>query len=234
MIEEPTPGLPAGAVVMSHAQSVELLDRYDETKRVAEHALASLSRFADVPEPPTEAHQNLVEFGALWETVAAGPHARVVEIGSLYGGTLWYWSFLPRIETLVSVDVPSDAAHVAVAVREARKSWPAWLADRVTFVDVHADSHDPATVDVVRDELGTIDFLFVDGDHTYEGVRADWLAWSPLVRPGGLVAFHDSWPNADRHEPGVVRWVDELRHQLPSMEWTDPDGVGISAFRMPT
>lgn len=190
--------------------------------------------FADVPAPPTEAHQNLVEFGALWEHVAAGPHARVVEIGSLYGGTLFFWSFLPAIETLVSVDVPSDAAHVADAVRDARRSWPDWLADRVTFVDVQADSHDPSTVQLVRDEVGTVDFLFVDGDHRYDGVRADWLAWSPLVRPGGIVAFHDTVPNGDRHEPGVVRWVGELRHQLPSIEWTDPDGVGITAFRMPS
>lgn len=188
--------------------------------------------FADVPAPPTEAHQNLVEFGALWEHVASRPHARVVEIGSLFGGTLWCWSHLPNIDTLVSVDLAAKWPKAA-EVAEAREHWGDWMRDRVTFVDVQADSHDPSTVAAVRDELGEIDFLFVDGDHTYNGVRADWLAWSPLVRPGGLVAFHDTWPNADRHEPGVVRWVDELRHHLPSIEWTDPDGVGICAFQCP-
>ena len=189
-------------------------------------------RFVDVPAPPVDAYQNLVEFGALWEHVASRPHAQVLEIGSLFGGTLWYWSFLPKIERLVAVDLPSDWVNVRDGVREAREHWFDWFADRVELRDFRSDSQDPATIEAVG-ECGPFDFVFIDGDHTYDGVRADWLAYSPLVRSGGLVAFHDTWPNGDRHEPGVVRWVDELRHHLPSIEWTDPDGVGICAFRLP-
>jgi hypothetical protein len=37
-----------------------------------------------------------------------------------------------------------------------------------------------------------IALLWIDGDHTYEGVKADFDSWSPFVIPGGLVAFHDS------------------------------------------
>lgn len=192
--------------------------------------------FAFVPGPPVPAYQNVVEFGALWEHVAARPHRRVLEIGSLYGGTLWYWSHLPAIETLIAVDLPSDWAPVRDGVRGARRRWPAWLAPRVEFHDLQADSQHLDTVTAVRELLDgeLVDVAFIDGDHSYEGVRADWLAWSPLVRPGGIVAFHDTWPNHDRHEPGVVRWVDELRHHLPSIEWTDPDGVGICAFTLPS
>lgn len=36
-----------------------------------------------------------------------------------------------------------------------------------------------------------IDLLFIDGDHTYEGVKADIGAWTPHVKKGGIVAFHD-------------------------------------------
>lgn len=188
--------------------------------------------FTDVPAPPVHAYQNVGEFGALWDMVAAGPHERVLEIGSLFGGTLWYWSRLPAIKTLVSVDVPSTHPTVAEGVREARQQWAGWMSE-VDFVDVQADSHDLTIVEHVRARLSDdLDFVFIDGDHTYQGVKTDWLAWSPLVRPGGLVAFHDTWPNGSRHEPGVVKWVDELRHELPSIEWTDPDGVGIRAFRM--
>lgn len=192
-------------------------------------------RFASVPAPPVPAYQNVVEFGALWEHVAASPHARVVEIGSLFGGTLWYWSHLPAVQMLVSVDLPSDRRDVAAGVREARACWAEWMVSRVHFTDVQADSHDPATVEHVRNMISDqpIDFVFIDGDHSYDGVRADWMAWSPLVRPGGLVAFHDTWPNGHRHEPGVVQWIDELRHHLPSIEWTDSDGVGICAFQVP-
>jgi predicted O-methyltransferase YrrM len=36
------------------------------------------------------------------------------------------------------------------------------------------------------------DFVLIDGDHTYEGLRADWEGWSPLVAMDGVVALHDS------------------------------------------
>lgn len=189
-------------------------------------------KFADISTAcPVPAYQNVIEFGHLWEFIETRKPRRLLEIGSLYGGTLWYWSHLPSIELLVTIDLPTTHPTVADGVREARQHWNDWWGHEVQFLDFEADSHAPATVDHVR-ALGPFDFVFIDGDHTYEGVRADWLAWSPLVRPGGLVAFHDTWPNRDRHEPGVVRWVDELRHHLPSIEWTDPDGVGICAFQL--
>ena len=37
-----------------------------------------------------------------------------------------------------------------------------------------------------------VDFVFIDGDHSYEGLNGDWLAWAPLVARGALVALHDS------------------------------------------
>lgn len=38
---------------------------------------------------------------------------------------------------------------------------------------------------------GGVDFCFIDGDHSYEGVTADLNAWWPKVRPGGTLAGHD-------------------------------------------
>jgi predicted O-methyltransferase YrrM len=54
----------------------------------------------------------------------------------------------------------------------------------------------------------TIDLLFIDGDHTYEGVKIDLELWVPLVKPGGIVAGHDySWD--DNPAGGVTRAVKE-------------------------
>ncbi|HVT87925.1 MAG TPA: class I SAM-dependent methyltransferase [Tepidisphaeraceae bacterium] len=39
---------------------------------------------------------------------------------------------------------------------------------------------------------GPISLLWIDGDHSYEGAKADFDAWSPFVIPGGLVAFDDT------------------------------------------
>lgn len=50
-----------------------------------------------------------------------------------------------------------------------------------------------------------VEMVFIDGDHSYEGCKADITAWTPHVRPGGLMMWHDyGW-----HE-GVTRAVDEL------------------------
>jgi predicted O-methyltransferase YrrM len=38
---------------------------------------------------------------------------------------------------------------------------------------------------------GTIDFIFIDGDHSYDACKADIAAWAPFVKRGGVIAFHD-------------------------------------------
>jgi len=48
--------------------------------------------------------------------------------------------------------------------------------------------------------------LWVDGDHSYEGVKRDFEAWAPHVIPGGTLAFHDSLSP----RMGVGRFLDEL------------------------
>jgi predicted O-methyltransferase YrrM len=35
-------------------------------------------------------------------------------------------------------------------------------------------------------------FIFVDADHTYEGVKNDFYAWSFLLEKGGWISFHDT------------------------------------------
>ena len=64
----------------------------------------------------------------------------------------------------------------------------------------------------------TFDLVFVDGDHSYEGVRRDLLALEGRVAPGGSVLFHDYFDrrNADPDVPqyGVRQAVDELGPRL--------------------
>lgn len=50
---------------------------------------------------------------------------------------------------------------------------------------------------------GTFDFIFVDGDHSLEGIKRDWSDWSGRVRPGGIIALHDTQvPTDDHHVAG--------------------------------
>jgi cephalosporin hydroxylase len=181
-------------------------------------------RFADLEPSPVPIYQSPGEFGMLWDFAAQLEPKVVVEIGSLYGGTLWYWLQIPTVEEVVSVDLLTDWDEIRDEVTSARQHWPAW-SDKLRTLE--ADSHDPATAETIA---GPIDVLFVDGDHVYEGVRTDFDLWSPLVRSGGVVAFHDTVPNDGHHEPGVVRFCSELKAKHPSIEYLTPDGAGITAF----
>ena len=62
-----------------------------------------------------------------------------------------------------------------------------------------------------------IDLIFIDGDHSYAGVKADWELFLPHLKEFGVVVFHDTlWdlrPDAklSRADMGVPQFVDELR-----------------------
>jgi predicted O-methyltransferase YrrM len=79
-----------------------------------------------------------------------------------------------------------------------------------------------------------IDLLFIDGDHSYEGVKADWETFTPRMSPFGLVVFHDTiWdlrPNSKWYRPdmGVPRFVEELReHGYPVLTIDQDWGVSL-------
>jgi predicted O-methyltransferase YrrM len=83
---------------------------------------------------------------------------------------------------------------------------------------IRDDSHRPETLAAVRESLAgrPVDFLFLDGDHTYNGVRTDFEMYAPLVRPGGVIAFHDIVPNPMCPAIEVPRFWQELcaRHRV--------------------
>lgn len=54
------------------------------------------------------------------------------------------------------------------------------------------------------------DFLLIDADHTFDGVKRDYMFYSSMVRPGGVIAFHDALPRAAYPEVEVWRFVDSL------------------------
>lgn len=63
-------------------------------------------------------------------------------------------------------------------------------------------------------------FLFIDADHSYEACKADFEAWSPLVKSGGEVAFHDT------NQPPVGR-------VLMPIDWSRRDIINLGVFTKP-
>lgn len=61
-----------------------------------------------------------------------------------------------------------------------------------------------------------ISVLFIDGNHSYDGCKADIEAWLPHMKKGGVVLFHDY----DITSPGVIKAVDE---------WANANGLKVEA-----
>jgi predicted O-methyltransferase YrrM len=66
------------------------------------------------------------------------------------------------------------------------------LNTRICGVNSNIKVHVGDSVEVARGWNINIDIIFIDGDHSYAGVAADFDSWVPWVKVGGLVCFHDT------------------------------------------
>jgi len=155
----------------------------------------------------------------------------VVEIGSYQGGTLYMWSRLLDAERIVSIDLPEDELHHTGYNPRLFQAFSHTAEMRF----VRGFSQNDETKEVVEDMLESepIDFLFIDGDHSYEGVKADFEQYEPLVRDGGLIALHDIAYDSDGN--GVPQFWDEIttEYETESIvvdnpdDWDYPLGIGL-------
>ena len=158
------------AAVSSVEEALELAERFE---------------FAGITIRPGQQRSEILE---LLEIVRAEQSKVVLEIGTKFGGSLYLLArAAPADALLVSIDIP-HGYHVSLGLLY--RSF-AHGGQRIRLV--RADSHDPATLRRVERVLRgrRVDFLHVDGDHAPAGVRADYALYGPLVRRGGLIAFHD-------------------------------------------
>ncbi len=62
---------------------------------------------------------------------------------------------------------------------------------------------------------GQLDFVFIDGNHRFENVEADLVAWYPKIKVGGVIAGHDFYDrHTDYHECGVKTAVQEFAKKI--------------------
>jgi predicted O-methyltransferase YrrM len=75
------------------------------------------------------------------------------------------------------------------------------------------------SVEAVKGWAEKIDLFFIDGDHSYEGVKADFELFRPFLRPTALIVFHDTmWEYLRDNEyyrasMGVPQYLSELKDQ---------------------
>jgi cephalosporin hydroxylase len=115
----------------------------------------------------------------------------VLEIGSQYGGTLWYWlEGAQEGAVVVNIDILQNLKDEEKA--ELPLTWASWPPYGVVYHGLIGRSDDPAIVAQALKYLdGWIDFLFIDALHTYEGSKLDFMTFGPFVKPGGVIVLHD-------------------------------------------
>lgn len=156
----------------------------------------------------------------LGRNAQSGPFA---EIGRFKGGsTIVFATALPDGVELWSYDL-----HVAL-----RPDMPGKQLDR-ELLDVLARYGLDRRVHLLVADSRTVDpppapleLLFVDGDHSYEGARADFERWGAFVRPQGHLLFHDAVDTGRYGNvyPGVARLVGEI-----GPGWERQQGAGSIA-----
>jgi predicted O-methyltransferase YrrM len=92
------------------------------------------------------------------------------------------------------------------------------------IVEIMGDTHDPNFIESVKNEVGLVDLLFIDGDHSYEGVKKDFYTYFPLLKQGGCVMFHDITDSPVHRERKVFveQFWKEIKPQFPqALEFID-------------
>lgn len=132
-----------------------------------------------------------------------------VEIGCYAGGSACL--MLQRKNTnVVSIDLgnPINPSVVKDNVSKLNK-----LGNNYNYIQ--GNSHNLDTYNKLLKYVSNIDILFIDGDHSYDGVIQDFNIYSKLVKGGGYIVFDDY--NDYQHSPQVKRAVDDIIPNLNNL-----------------
>jgi len=156
-----------------------------------------------------------------------------LEIGTWNGGTLFLISqSIKENATLISVDLPNGPfgggylwIRIPLFLSFKKKKQKIYL--------IRENSHNLATYDKVQNILcgKKVDLLFIDGDHSYNGVKQDFFMYSKFVKRDGLIIFHDI-AKTTNIESNVTQFWNEIKKnysyeeiiQNKNQNWA---GIGI-------
>ncbi len=164
--------------------------------------------------------QVIEEIIELLDMLAINKPKFILEIGTARGGTLFLLSRVASSDaSIISLDLPGGA-------------WGGgYFSSKIPFYKTFAardqkmyfileNSHSPQTFQLVQGILKgrKLDFLFIDGDHTYYGVKKDFEMYSKLVRKSGMIAFHDVSMHDSRSECEVAKFWRDIKDKYKHVE----------------
>lgn len=168
-------------------------------------------------------NQKRAEIQAFCDLIYNDQSRFILEIGNETGSTLAFLSgFAARTAVLIGVDIALVPA-------------PSLCSSNQRVYMITGDSHSPDTLQAVVETLGEehLDCLFIDGDHF--GARQDFEMYGPLVRKGGIIAFHDIVSGSPQNVGSVPQdWL-RIKQGKDTFEIVDSwqqGGWGIGVIRV--
>jgi len=173
------------------------------------------------------------EIQLLLEILSKNRPKTLLEIGTSNGGSLFlFCKVADPNATIISIDLLGGDFGGGL--------YPDWkIPFYKTFANnkqklhlIRANSHDSKTLVQTKKILKKkkLDFLLIDGDHTYEGIKNDFEMYSPLVKDGGIICFHDINQGEKSNVGGVPEFWKEIKTKYESADIVDSfsnSGYGI-------
>lgn len=172
--------------------------------------------------------------------VLAKSARRLFEFGTCTGKTSYLWAVnSPSDARITTLTLPPDGA-TSIALGSEDEAYAAFAAVRESVCTDFLYSGTEVEAKITQlfgdskafDETpyaGSCDVVFVDGSHAYSFVVSDSEKALRMVRPGGVVLWHDYYAQPDR-VPDVHRHLAELAERLPLMHL---EGTTLVGYRRP-
>lgn len=183
----------------------------------------NIHRIAHTAIEKKGATQKLVEFTSLLRLLKTRKLKTVVEIGTAQGGTFYTWCKIATSDAfIISIDLPGGPFGGGYTLKDVKK-FKKYGKQKQKVYFLRKDSHRQDTKDRLVKILDgrKIDFLFIDGDHRYRGVKKDFQLYSPLVKQNGLVVFHDILHHPKVPACKVEKFWNEIKSKYKYIELTD-------------
>jgi len=125
-----------------------------------------------------------------------------VEIGCYAGGSACLVS-QRKNTNIISIDL-----GYPISPEIPKLNFNNFNSEKNNYVYIQGDSTSNETLLNLKKNISEIDVLFIDGDHSYNGVKMDFEIYSPLVKNGGYIIFDDY--NDFQFSPEVKKSVDDI------------------------
>jgi len=176
--------------------------------------------------------QNREELEKFIKVLTKNETSTCLEIGlGFFGSTHFLWRQI--YDKVITIE--KNFERIREFGRNTKKYYGDWILNDGRSQFFVGYSNDDKIIADVYSKVSDIDFLFIDGNHSYESVLCDFLLYYPLVKAGGIIGFHDTALSEDNM--GVPQLIAEIRtgkytngnrinmHDIVENKWS-----GISYF----